>query len=179
MLVVVEFSRDLFQHFNVESWNEFVGELVRHGMVPVAWSKGERSPPVGVMLDFRGLRRAHYKLDGIDLTFCDLEGANFEGASLKGAKLGPCPGANLRGARLQGAAFRGDVSGADFTGAELHDTDFRDATYDPGKPPVGLPGEALANCKPEPENATDDAEVQSVPADQPLRATVTISEVPW
>jgi hypothetical protein len=178
MLVVVELDHGVFQHFNVAQWNDFVGELVRLGLVPVAWSKGERPPPVGVMFDFRRLRRAHYRLAGIDLTFCDLGEADFEGADLKGAKLGDCAGANLRNARLQGAAFRGDVRGANFTGAELHDTDFSDAYYFAAKPPVGLPAEVLAACKSEPA-AAGDADKPSAPPEQPLRATVTISEVPW
>ena len=180
MQVVVELDRSLLQHMDVRGWNEFVGELSRLNMVPIAWSKGERPPPVGVIFDFRALRRAHYKLNGIDLTFCDLEGANFEGACLKGALLGSCPGANLRNARLQGAAFRGDISGADFTGGELHDTDFRDAYYFVNRPPLGLPPEVLDACKAEPENAPGDhPDGPPVPAEQPIRATVTISEVPW
>ncbi len=179
MLVAIELDRSAFQHFTVASWNEFVGELARRGMTPIAWSKGERPPPIGVILNFRGLRRAHYKLNGIDLTLCDLEGAEFEGASLKGAKLGPCPGANLRNARLQGAAFRGDISGADLSGAELHDTDFRDSYYFDGTPPVGLPAEALATCKSEPASAPGDGDMPATPPERPIRATVTISEMPW
>ena len=179
MQVVVELDRSLLQHMDVRQWNEFVGELARLNMVPIVWSMGERPPPVGIMFDFRALRRAHYKLNGIDLTVCDLEGANFEGAWLKSAKLGSCPGANLRNARLQGAAFRGDVSAADFTGAELHDADFRDAYYFANRAPVGLPPEVLATCKAEPENAPDDAGGPPVPAEQPLRACVTITQVPW
>lgn len=179
MQVVVELDRTILQHMDLRQWSEFIGEVAKRGMVPIGWSKGERPPPVGLMFDFRGLHRAHYRLTGIDLTVCDLEGANFEGACLKGAKLGSCPKANLRSARLQGAAFRGDVSGADFTGTELHDTDFSDAYYFDGTPPVGLPPEILARCKSEPASAPGDPGMPPTPGEQPLRACVTISEVPW
>ena len=56
MLVVLELDRDLLAHFGVREWNEFIGELVRRDLTPVAWAQGERPPPVGVMFDFRGLR---------------------------------------------------------------------------------------------------------------------------
>ena len=44
--VVVEFDRSLFRHVGVAQWNAFVGELVRRGLTPVAWSKGKRPPPI-------------------------------------------------------------------------------------------------------------------------------------
>ena len=132
------------------------------------------------MLDFRGLRRGHYRLTGIDLSLCSLEGACFEGACLKGAKLGSCPNANFRDARLQGADFSDcDISGCCFVGAELHDTDFANATYDPANPPTGLPPEVLAKCKAEPPERPNSAKPQGQTGEHPMRATVTISEVPW
>ncbi len=171
--IIVEFDKSLFCHFTVCQWNEFMANLVRRNMTPVAWEK--RPPPLGVMFDFRGLRRANYRLDGIDLTFCDLDDANFEGASLQNAKVGSCPKANLRNARLHGASFRGDVSNCDFTDAkEICEADFRHAYYYDGSPPIGLPAEVLASCEVLPPS---DEDIPSVP-EQPLRACVTIHEVP-
>ena len=179
MLIVVELDRGLLQHFDVRQWNDFVGELARRGMTPIGWAQGERPPPVGVTLSFRGLRRAHYRLTGIDLTLCELEGADFEGACLQGAKLGFCPKANFRYARLQGASFRADVSGVDFTGAELQGAEWGDAYYFANDPPVGLPTEVLAACQCEPASAPGNADMPSTPPERPLRACVTITEVPW
>ncbi|TFG81498.1 MAG: pentapeptide repeat-containing protein, partial [Chromatiales bacterium] len=117
---------------------------VRIPLTPVAWPKGERPPPVGVMLDFRGLRATHCRLAGVDFTFCDLAGADFEGSSLKGAKVGSCPGARFRNARLQGAEFRGNVSGCDMSGAITEGTDFAHAYCRADDPPLGLAPDALA-----------------------------------
>jgi hypothetical protein len=175
--IVAEFGRHLFRHFRLGQWNEFVGELVRRGLVPIAWSEGERPPPIGVAFEFRNLRATHCRLDGIDLTFCDLSGADFEGSSLKGAKVGDCPGANLRGTRLQGAEFRGDVSGADFTGAAVDGAGFGDAHHYEGEPPLGLPPEAMAEIKVVPREADEGRPEE--PFMQPLRARVVLHEVPW
>ena len=180
MQLLVEISRDLLQSFSVAEWNTFVADLSAHGLIPTVWSPGERPPPVAVLLDFRGLRRGHYRLTGIDLSLCWLEGANFEGACLKGAKIGCCPNANFRDARLQGADFSDcDISGCCFDGAELHDTDFTNASYDPENPPTGLPPEALAMCKPEPRERPVSAKPQGRAGERPLRATVTVGRVPW
>lgn len=183
MQVIVEISRDLLQSFNVKDWNEFVAELSRRELIPVVWSLGERPPPLGVMLDFRGLRRGHYHLTGIDLSLCWLDRACFEGACLKGAKMGCCPNADFRNARLQGASFyMCDISGCRFEGAELHDADFTDASYAMGHAPTGLPAETLAKCKavmPEPPPAPRDPDNPPRSPERPLRATVTVSEVPW
>jgi hypothetical protein len=174
--VIVSFDHGLFRHVGVRQWGSFVGELARRGLVPIAWSKGERPPPIGIELEFRGLRATHCRLDGIDLTFCDLSGADFEGSSLKGAKVGDCPGANLRRTRLQGAEFRGDVSGADFTGAAVDGAGFGDAHHYEGEPPVGLPPETAAAIETVPREAGGG---RDAPFMQPLRARVTIHEVPW
>ena len=180
MLVIVEFDCGLMEHFDVTSFNEFMEKLVRRGMTPVAWSKGKRPPPVGVMFDFRHLQRPNATLSGIDLTFCDLEGgADFTGTNLQGAKLGSCPQACFRHAWLEGACFRGDISGADFTGAELADADFSHAYYFADKPPSGLSPEALAACEVLPPSVDDAGQMPPVPAEQVLRAKVTITEVPW
>lgn len=173
--VLVEFDKGLFRHVGVRRWNAFVGDLARLGLVPVAWSRGERPPPIGVSLDFGGLRATHCRLDGIDLTFCDLGGADLERSSLKGARLGDCPRANLRGTRLQGARFRGDVSGCDFTGAETEGADFSNAYRHEYDPPVGLPPETVAAIEEVPHNAGNPDE----PFMQPLRVNATIHEVPW
>ena len=78
MQVIVEISKDLLQSFSVAEWNAFVEELSAHGLIPTIWAPGEKPPPLGIMLDFRGLRRGHYRLTGIDLSLCSLEGASFE-----------------------------------------------------------------------------------------------------
>jgi hypothetical protein len=180
MQVVVEIDRSLIQHFDVPGWNQFVADLSRHGLLPAAWAPGERPPPVAIMLDFRRVQRARYRLSGIDLSLCWLEGANFEGSCLKGAKMGCCPNATFRDARLQGADFSDcDVSGCCFVGAELHGAKFDHAVYDPANPPVGLPPELLAVCKPDSDAKPSPAKPQGRPGERPLRATVTISEVPW
>ena len=178
--MLVELDCGAFQHFSVASWNEFVGELVRRNMTPIAWSLGRRPTPVGVMFDFRGLRGARRPLAGIDLTFCDLGNACFEGALLDGSKLGSCPGANLRNARLKGTAFRGDVSGCAFTGAEeAGNADFHHAYFFADRPPTGLPAEALAACEVLPSSVDDADQIPPVPAETVLRARATITEVPW
>jgi hypothetical protein len=175
--IIVEFDASLFRHVGVTGWNDFVGELVQRGMVPIAWAKGERPPPIAVAFEFHGLRIAHCRLDGIDLTFCDLPSADIEGSSLKDTKFGDCANANLRRTRLQGAEFRGDVSNADFTGAAVDGADFSHAYYFEGAPPAGLPPEALASIECVPKDASAKAPEQ--PFMQPLRARVTIHEVPW
>ena len=176
MQVVLEFDASLFRHFRVSVWNDFVAELARLGLVPIAWSRGERPPPVGVTFDFRGLRVTCCRLDGIDFTFCDLGGANFQGSSLKNAKIGDCPKANLRNTKLQGAEFRGDVSGAEFAGAITDGTDFSHAYYLSGQPPVGLPPEVTAAIESVPRNPDGRTDEPFTP---PLRARVTIHTVPW
>lgn len=176
--IVVACDRHLFRHFRkVAQWNEFAAELVKRSLTPVAWSKGEQPSPIGVMFDFRGLRARHCRLDGIDFTFCDLEQADLEGSSLKGAKLGPCPKANLRGTRLHGTEFRGNLSGADMTGANVLGADFAQAYFHESEPPLGLPPEAMAAIERAPEEPGDG--VPDVPFAPPLRARVTIHEVPW
>jgi hypothetical protein len=180
MQVLVEIDKSLLQHFDVKSWNEFAAQLSKHGLLPTGWAPGERPPPVAILLDFRRLQRAHYKLTGINLSLCWLEGACFEGACLKGARLGCCPNANFRDARLQGADFSDcDVSGCCFVGAQLHDADFTGATYDPASPPTGLPPDVLAICAAEAPEQPSSTKPQQRAGERPLRATVTISEVPW
>jgi hypothetical protein len=178
MLVIVQFDGDLLQHFDPRSWNQFVGQLARRGQTPVAWSRGKRPPPLGVVFSFTGLRGARLGLNGIDLTFCELGEADFEGACLQGAKLGSCPGASFHGAQLQGASFRGDISECRFEGAKLG-ADFQNAYFFADKPPIGLAPEALATCEVLPPSVDDADQMPPVPAEQVLRAKVTITEVPW
>jgi len=173
--VIVEFDAGLFRHFRVAAWNQFVGDLVRRGLTPVAWAKGERPPPVAMEFEFRGLRAAHRRLDGINLTFCDLAHADLEGSSLKGAKIGDCPRANLRDTKLQGAEFLGDVRRADFTGAAIQGTSFLQAYHYEGEPPLGLPPDALAAIRSVPREMGDGDE----PFMPPVRARISVHEVPW
>ncbi len=180
MQIIVEIDRGLLQHFDVRLWNAFMADLSRHQLIPTVWSPGEVPAPVGIMLNFRGLQRAHYRLNGIDLSLCGLEGANFEGACLQGAKLGCCPNATFKDARLQEADFSDcDVSGCCFIGAELQGADFTRVTYDPANPPIGLPAELLAKLKAEPPDPPVNADKQGRFTERPLKACVTISEVPW
>lgn len=173
--VIVEFDHSLFRRFRVAQWNEFASELVRRGLVPIAWAKGEAPPPVAVAFDFSGLRVRRCRLTGIDFTFADLSASDFEGSSLKNAKLGDCPRANLRNALLDGTQFRGDVSGADLTGSTIDGADFSHSYCH--ELPIGLPPEALAAIKVVPREPGEGCPEE--PFMQPLRARVTIHEVPW
>lgn len=196
--VMIEFDRSLLSHFNVSSWNEFVEALVRRELVPTAWAPGERPPPLGIMFHFHRLQRRHYILDGIDLSLCSLDNADFEGASLKGAQLGCGRNVSYRGARMDaGTDFRNiEITGCDFTGGIGLELALWDgAVYDQSNPPIGLPTEVLARCKAEPPepvappklNDPDDDEpldpfnpVPRAPFGEcPLRACITISEMPW
>lgn len=180
MQIMVQIDKSLLQHFDLATWGQFISDLSRHGLCPTVWAPGERPIPVAILLDFRGLRRGHYRLTGIDLSLCWLEGACFEGSCLKGARLGSCPNATFRNARLQGADFSDcDVSGCCFVGAELHGACFDRAVYDPTNPPTGLPAEVLAVCKAEPQERPAATMPQGRDGERPLKATVTISEVPW
>jgi len=94
--VIVEFDKSLLTHFSsVEQFNGFISGLSAMNLAPTVWSSGERPPPFGVTLDFSGLRRAHYRLDGIDLSLCWLADSDFEGASLKNAQMGTSKGQPL------------------------------------------------------------------------------------
>ena len=183
--VIVEFDNSLLSRFTVAQWNAFVAGLSEMHLAPTVWSSGERPPPFGVTLDFSGLRRAHYRLDGADLSLCWLADSDFTGASLKGAQMGCCPRSNFRNARLQGADFTlCDISDCDFTGAEMEGTIFTKAVYAPGHEPVGLPTAMLALCKPEampppvnprtPENPQEPSGFTVAP----LKCLATIHAVP-
>ena len=179
MLVIVTFDCDLMEHFDVRSWNEFMRKLVQRGMTPIAWSKGKKPTPLGVSFDFRGWRCECRRMEGIDLTFCDLGEADFTGTNLQGAKIGPCPEACFRDAWLELACFRGDMSGADFTGAGLSEADFQHACYFAGKPPIGLPAEVLATCEAVPD-ATDQPDGwPPMIVEQTLRVRASVHEAPW
>ena len=183
MQIMVDISRDLLQAFDVKTWNAFAADLSHLLPIPTAWEPGEHPPPIGIILDFRRLQRAHYRLIGIDLSRCWLDEANFEGSNLKDAKMGSCSNATFKDACLQGADFSNcDISGCNFTGADLRDINFKDATYDPADPPTGLPPELLAKCKaepPDPSNPPASTSNLGRFAARPIRACVTINEVPW
>ena len=188
--VVIEFDKALFGHVvgerGVAGWNAFAGCLFERRLLAACWPPAERPPPLVALLDFRGLRRAHYRLDGIDLRLCWLERADFTGASLRGARLGCGRDVSYRGARLHGADFRHvEISGCDFTGClGIEAALFEGAIYDPANPPVGLPPELLAACKPEAEPPPADRRQPSNPAgpagfrQAPLRCLATIHLVP-
>ena len=75
--VVVEFDNSLLSRFTVAQWNAFVDGLMSMNLAPTVWSSGERPPPFGVSLDFSGLRRRNYRLDGADLSLCWLADSDF------------------------------------------------------------------------------------------------------
>lgn len=184
--IVVEFRRDLLGHFDVPQWNVFVAKLLSHGLIPPIFTPGEKPEPLSVLLDFRGLRRAHYRLDGIDLRLCWLQDADFTGASLRNARLGCGRNVSYKGARLHGADFRHvEISGCVFTDAlGLESALFNSASYDPGNPPIGLPSDILAACKAEAEPPPDDRRQPTNPMEPtgfrqaPLRCLATVHMVP-
>jgi hypothetical protein len=177
MIVIVTFECDLMEHFDVKSWNEFMGKLIGRNMTPISWSMGKRPPPLGVAFDFRGLQMSHARLSGIDLTFCDLEEANFTGTNLQGAKFGSCPQASFKYALLEGACFRGNISSCCFDGSVGY-ADFSHAYYSAGEPPTGLPPEILATCEILPDEP-DDPDWPPVIVERHLRVHAMIHEVPW
>lgn len=151
--VTTEFDKGLFLWIVAEggakAWNSFVADLFQRELLGACWGKGDRPPPVAVMLDLSGISLCHKRLAGLDLSQCWLENADFEGSSLKNSRLGCCPKANLRRTWLQGASFN-EVTGCDFTDAHLHGVDFDNAVYDPADPPKGLTPDLMAACKPAP-----------------------------
>ena len=184
--IIVEFDRSLLSHFTVSTWNSFINDLMSANLIPPIWSQGERPPPVAVMLDFSRLQRRTYRLDGINLVFCWLENADFTGASLKNARLGCGRNVSYRNCRVDNADFAlVEISGCDFTGCTgIETARFDNAVYDPANPPIGLPAEILARCKPDakppPENPRTprNPKEPSCYAVSPLRACVTIHSVP-
>ena len=65
--VIVEFDKSLMSHFSsVEQFNAFASALSAMNLAPTVWEAGSVPPPFGVSLDFSGLRRRNYRLDGIN-----------------------------------------------------------------------------------------------------------------
>ena len=184
--IIVEFRADLLWHFDVPGWNAFVASLFERRLLAACWSRAERPPPLVILIDFSGLRRAHYRLDGADFRYCWLQDADFTGASLRNARLGCGRNACYMGARLHGADFRHvEISGCDFTDCQGLDTvHFADAVYNPENQPKGLPPEVLAVCKPEAEPPPVDRRQPTNPAEPtwfrqaPLRCRATIHMAP-
>ena len=146
-MVVIEFDRCLFSHFNVAGWNAFVDDLIRHDLMPVR-SKGMFPPAISVQLNLAHLRCRNYRLNQIDFGLCRLTGADFGGASLKGALFGDCPRTSFKSCRLHGAVFTADISGCDFTDATgIESVRWVDAYFTDALPPVGLTPAVLARCK--------------------------------
>lgn len=185
-MVVVDFRADILQHFDVPAWNDYMAKLTSINLVPGDWAAGSRPPPLVMMLDFSGLRRAHYHLDGIDLRFCWLEGADFSGASLRDARMGCCRNARFVHSRLHRADFRDvEISGADFSGAYgLDAARFEGSVYWRGNPPAGLPDAVMAVCKPDAEPPPSDGRHPRNPREpqghqqSPLRCAASIHLVP-
>ena len=186
MQVVVEFDKSLLSRFDVSGWNHFVQNLMAHKLIPPMWVSDERPSPLGVLLDFSGLQRMNYRLDGIDLSMCWLENADFTGASLKNAQLGCGRNVSYRACRLYGADFTGiEISGCDFSDATGMETALWDgAVFDPANPPKGLPENILAKCLPDasppPENPREPRNPQEPTGFtvMPLKCVATIHTVP-
>ena len=186
MQVVVEFDKSILSRFDVPGWNAFVADLMSYKLIPPMWESGERPPPLGVLLDFSGLKRMNYRLDGIDLSMCWLGDADFTGASLKNAQLGCGRNVSYRACRLHGADFTGiEISGCDFSDATGMETaQFDGAVYDPANPPKGLPENILASCLPDALPPPENSREPRNPAEptgftvMPLRCTATIHTVP-
>ena len=184
--IIVELHKDLLGHFDVPSWNSFVANLVERRLLSICWSRWESPPLLVVMIDFRGLRRVHYRLDGIDLRHCWLADADFTEASLRNARLGCGRNVCYKGARLHGADFRHvEISGCDFTDCLGIETAlFAGAVYDPENPPKGLPPEVLVRCRPEAEPPPLDRRQPDNPMEpawfrqEPLRCNATIHIAP-
>lgn len=184
--VVIEFDKDLLQHFDVAQFNSFVNALFEKNVLAACWSPTERAPALVVLLDFTRLQRAHCVLDNLNVSLAWLAGANFEGASLKGARLGCCPRANFRSARFDHATdFRHvEISGCDFTGAVgIESAMWAGAVFEPSNPPKGLPPEVIALCRPEADPPSDPGEAsnQRNPSrlpHAPVRCRATIHVVP-
>ena len=186
MQIVVAFDRSILSRFDTPGWNALVQDLMAHKLIPPMWESGERPPPLGVLLDFSGLKRMNYRLDGIDLSMCWLENADFAGASLKNAQLGCGRNVSYRACRLHGADFTGiEISGCDFNGATGLETALWDgAVFDPANPPKGLPENILAKCLPEAPPPSENPRAPANPQEpsgfsvMPLRCTATIHTVP-
>jgi hypothetical protein len=190
IMIVVEFRKDLFRRIvaelGVDGWNRHVADLLERELIPPAWLEGTRPPPLAAMIDLRGLRATHCRLDGIDLRPCWLADADFTGSFLRDARL--CCGRNVsyKGCRLDGADFRGvEISGADFTDATgLETALFDKAVYAPANPPTGLTPGILATCRPEAEPPPASPRQPSNPqepsgyGEAPLRCFASIHVVP-
>jgi len=188
--LLVEFDRTLLSHVlgegGVPAWNRLVERLLEGGLTPPTWTAGGEPEPLGVLLDFTRLRMPHHRLDGINLRLCWLAGADLTGASLRNARLGCGRNVSYKGSRLDNADFRHvEVSGCDFTGCVgLETALFEDAAYDPANPPVGLPADIIAVCKPEAEPPPDDRRQPTNPMEPsgfrqaPLRCNASIHLVP-
>lgn len=185
--IVVEFDRSLLQYCDVGQWNAYVASLKSQYLAPCIMTPGEPPPAISVVFDFSRLQRAHYNMDGIDLSICWIELADFTGASLRNARLGCGRNVSYRGARLHGADFSGgvEISGCDFTGAlGLEEANFDGAAYDPANPPTGLPPSildiCLAEAEPPPSNPRSSTNPMEPSGFQqaPLRCHASIHVIP-
>lgn len=184
--VVLAFDKSIFGRFdNPEQWNVFIQDLMSYELLPPMWEAGSRPPPLGVLLDLSGLKKTNRILDGIDLSMCSLDKADFSGSSLKNALLGCGRNVSYRGCRLDHADLTlVEISGCDFTDCSGLETALFDrAVYDPENPPVGLPLDVLAKCRPTVEPPTK-SPVPSSPQEAngftvaTLKCTATIHRVP-
>lgn len=185
-VITVEFDKSLFSRFTVETWGAFVDSLMSCKLLPPMWESGERPPPLGVLLDFSGLQRQNYRLDGIDLSMVFVNGGDLSGSSLKNACLFSGRNVSYRRCRLDNADFQGvEISGCDFSDATgLETAMFDGAVYDPANPPKGLPEDALVKCLPDalppPENPREprNPKEPSGFTVMPLKCVATIHTVP-
>jgi hypothetical protein len=183
--IILEFRHDLLSHFDVATWNAFINDLMAKNLIPPIYTPGEKPEPLSVLLDFRGLKRSNYRLDGINLSLCWLQDADFTGASLRNARLGCGRNVSYKGSRLHEADFRHvEISGCNFTDAlGLESALFDGASYDPANPSIGLPPEILAKCTPDAEPPPVDRRKPSNPMEQcfrqaPIKCFATINLIP-
>lgn len=185
--LIAEFGADLLMCIlscdGVEAWNDLVDDLMERNLLPPCWEAGSKPEPVGLLLDLSNLKLPHHQLDNIDLSMCWLANANFTGASLRNAKMGCGRNVSYRMARIDGADFRGiEISGCDFSGCS-GTAMFDGAVFDPANPPIGLPAEVMAVCKPEaappPTNVREPRNPQARGFEQaPIKCFASIHFVP-
>ncbi len=173
-----EFLLAMVERFGVAGWNNWVGDMLDGGHMPLAWSADEEIPPCWWWVDCEGADFSGKILDGADFKpMAWLKNTNFEGASLVGARIGCCPFANFQYADLRGADFTdSDITGADFGDARLDGIKLDGASYDPASPPVGLPAPLLSACLQEP--AEDLRGMGSAMCPVPIKASLTLVEMP-
>jgi hypothetical protein len=161
-IVQLEFHADLLLAFlelkdGVKKWNAWVESMTSANILCPCGEDGEPDPIIMAGIDLSGADFSGMNLDNLNLSFASMDRTVNMGTSFRGAQIAGCEGALFHGAHLKGAMLGGCISGADFTGADLEGMEITFAFYEPDNPPIGLPPEILAQCRPlhiEPEVST-------------------------